>query len=396
MKLAIRKAAVDPIEEMLGAMAKRHFQLKTQFPDDLKDILLQDKEWRDMTEMIVKSDSPEEIKQIMNKMEAYEKKKALIDPNFKELVIYKTKINQIIKNELDDLEAVINGESRNQFIRALKRVLFGGKPSQEKNYFFGLLFVILATTGIIGTTVGIYADQGLKEWFSSTGPFGIEFMKNLANGHENFMNIASWYVAFELLGAKGMKLLRKPIIKINKPESKVGSRSAGYTKKNTYMIEQNLKHLKNNVQKILKYSEDPKFAPLMIGEHAWAVDHISVAAENIDQVADFLEVQFQDAYVAQKMNKKAAVATDLPIKELVDDLINSGIVAFPDAVDPALHMVYKNRNYTLTDSDVHGWMVKDAATGEFNKMSGLSRGEIKRALKVLFDEFNVFDPLEEI
>jgi len=113
-------------------------------------------------------------------------------------------------------------------------------------------------------------------------------------------------------------------------------------------------------------------------------------------VADFLEVQFQDAYVAQKMNKKAAVATDLPIKELVDDLINSGIVAFPDAVDPALHMVYKNRNYTLTDSDVHGWMVKDAATGEFNKMSGLSRGEIKRALKVLFDEFNVFDPLEEI
>ena len=396
MKLAIRKAAVDPIQKMLGGLDKRHFKLKTQFPDDLKDILFQDKEWREMMETIEKSQSPEETREAMDKVSAYEKKKALTDHNFKELVAYKAQLNALIKEELKNLEAVVNGESENSFIRALERILFFGKPSTKKNSFFGLLFIILATTGIVGTTIGILVDQGLKDWFSSVGPFGIEFIKNLANGHEGFMNIASWYVAFELLGAKGMKLLRKPIIKINKPESKVGSRSAGYTKKNTYMIEQNLKHLKNNVQKILKYSEDPKFAPLMIGEHAWAVDHISVAAENIDQVADFLEVQFQDAHVAQKMNKKAAVAVDLPIKELVDDLINSGIVAFPDAVDPALHMVYKNRNYTLTDSDAHGWVVKDAATGEFNKMSGLSKGEIKRALKVLFDEFNVFDPLEEI
>ena len=48
MKLAIRKAAVDPIQKMLGDLDKRHFKLETQFPDDLKDILFQDKEWREM------------------------------------------------------------------------------------------------------------------------------------------------------------------------------------------------------------------------------------------------------------------------------------------------------------------------------------------------------------
>ena len=60
MKLAIRKAAVDPIQKMLDDLAKRHFKLKTQFPNDLKDILFQDKEWREMMETIEKSQSPEE------------------------------------------------------------------------------------------------------------------------------------------------------------------------------------------------------------------------------------------------------------------------------------------------------------------------------------------------
>lgn len=292
MKLAIRKAGVDPIQKLLEDLAKRHFKLKTEFPDDLKDILFQDKKWRDMMETIEKSESPEEIREILDRINAYEKEKALTDPNFKELVSYKAKINYLIKDELENVEAILNGESEGRLMRTLKRLLFFGKPSNEKNSFFGLLFIILATTGIVGTTIGILVNQGLKEWFGSVGPFGFDFLKNLANGYEGFMNIASWYVAFELLGAKGMNLLRKPVIKIKTPESKTGKR-ATHTKDNTYMIDQNLKHLRNNIQKIMKYAENPRFAPLMLGEHAWAVDHISVAAENIDQVADFLEVEFQ-------------------------------------------------------------------------------------------------------
>ena len=62
MKLVIKKAEVDPVQKMLNALGKRHFKLQTEFPDDLKNILFQDKEWRDMMEMIVKSESPQEIK----------------------------------------------------------------------------------------------------------------------------------------------------------------------------------------------------------------------------------------------------------------------------------------------------------------------------------------------
>jgi len=306
MKLAIKKASLDPIQEKLNKLSQRHSELRNRFPDDLKKILLEDKEWREMMESIANSKSPEETKNLMNKVSIYEKKKALTDPNFKELVSYKAEMEYLIKTEMEDIESLINGESKNKFIRGLQRILFFGKPSKEKSLFFGLLFVILATTGILGTTIGIFIDEGIKQFFSQHGPFSIETFKALANGYEKFMNIASWYVAFELLGHKGINLLNKRIIKIDKTASKL-NRVSEYGKKNTYMIEQNLKHLKNNAQKILRYSEDPKFAPLMIGEHAWAVDHISVAAENVDQVADFLEVQFEGDRVAKKINKKTAV-----------------------------------------------------------------------------------------
>lgn len=294
MKLTIKKAAVDPIQKMLMNMIKDHEDLKKGFSSDLKDILLRDKHWADLMAACVESKSPLEMKENMEKLSIYEKKKAMTDPHFKELIAYKANLDSIVEQQALNLEALINGESKNKFIRALQRLLFFGKPSPKKSMFFGFLFIILATTGIVGTTVGILLDQGLKEWFATVGPFGIQFMKNLANGQERFMNIASWYVAFELLGARGMSLLRKPIIKIDKT-----SRTA--KKNGIYMIEQNLKHIKNNVEKILRYSEDPKFSTLMLGEHAWATDHISVAAENIDQVADFLEVEFQDVKKVKKL-----------------------------------------------------------------------------------------------
>lgn len=142
MKLAIRKAAVDPIKKMLEDLDKRHFKLKTQFPDDLKDILFQDKEWREMMETIEKSKSPEETREAMDIVNAYEKKKALTDPNFKELVAYKAQLNFLIKEELANLEAVVNGESEYPFIRALERILYFGEPTTKKIRFlvFYLLF----------------------------------------------------------------------------------------------------------------------------------------------------------------------------------------------------------------------------------------------------------------
>lgn len=394
MKLAIKKAGLDPIQEKLDKLSQRHSELRNQFPDDLKKILLEDKEWREMMEGIANSKSPEEIKNLINKVSIYEKQKALIDPSFKELVSYKAEMEHLIKIEMEDIQSLLNGESENKLIRSLQRLLLFGKPSKEKSLFFGLLFVILATTGIVGTTIGIMIDEGIRQFFGQHGLFSIETFKALANGYEKFMNIASWYVAFELLGLKGMNLLRKPIIKIDKTASKL-NRVSEYGKKNTYMIEQNLKHLKNNVQKILRYSEDPKFAPLMIGEHAWAVDHISVAAENVDQVADFLEVQFEGDRVAKKINKKAAVVAEEPIMDLVQDLINADIMAYVDDTDRTLHMSYKNRRYTLTYNFLHGWIITDDITGEFSKMSGLSLNEIKTTLKTLFDEINIFDPEEK-
>jgi hypothetical protein len=57
-----------------------------------------------------------------------------------------------------------------------------------------------------------------------------------------------------------------------------------------YMFFQNLKVLKENIDKLL--TMDPtKVDSILKDGHDWAADHITVATENVDQVTKFLSNQ---------------------------------------------------------------------------------------------------------
>jgi hypothetical protein len=53
-----------------------------------------------------------------------------------------------------------------------------------------------------------------------------------------------------------------------------------------YMFFGNLKKIKSNIDRILELDE--KELDALLDEHDWAIDHISSANENIEQVAEFL------------------------------------------------------------------------------------------------------------
>lgn len=293
MKLKIkRKAAID-LEKRVRDLADNYAKITLKLPKDLVEILLNDKKWAEMNAVFILSNTKNKVK-MLTMIEEYEREKSKTNPNFKELVNFKTEFRNSFVKELPELVPLINGESKYKFIRELDRLILGGPPSTEKNKFFGLLFVLFAVGGIFGTTIGILASQGLKDWFAANGLFEkINFLKDLSNGHGGLLNIASWYVAFEILGFKGMNLLRKddvfqiPRSLENKKSSRISSKDG------SYMAIQNLKTIKMNSERLLNISKNPNFGPMITNEHAWAADHLAVAAENIDQVADFFEAQFE-------------------------------------------------------------------------------------------------------
>lgn len=289
MKLTIRKKAAVSLKDKIKDLSNEYYKTTEKIPRDLLEILLNDKNWAQMNALFITS-SIENKTKVLIMLNEYEKEKAKTSPHFRELINFKTQFSERVSQEMPELVPLINGESKYKFIRELDRLILFGPPSTQKNKFFGLLFVLLAVGGIFGTTVGVLANQGLKDWFATAGPFGIKFIKDLANGYDRILNIGSWYVAFEILGFKGMNLIRKDdVFQIPKD---LKSKKEAFVKNNTYMIDQNLNNMMSNIKQIMEYSKNPEFGPLMMDNHPWAVDHLTVATENIDQVTEFLNAQF--------------------------------------------------------------------------------------------------------
>jgi hypothetical protein len=67
------------------------------------------------------------------------------------------------------------------------------------------------------------------------------------------------------------------------------------TDEGTYMVLSNLVQMKNDIEKILSFKNNPDFPKLVTGEHAWAGDHVTTSKDDIEEVANFIE-----SYMEQK------------------------------------------------------------------------------------------------
>lgn len=73
----------------------------------------------------------------------------------------------------------------------------------------------------------------------------------------------------------------------------------------SYMVLSNLMMIKDYVERILKYKHQSNFSDLVTGEHAWAGDHIATAKDDIQEVANFIQAQFEkDDLSEEKMKGK--------------------------------------------------------------------------------------------
>lgn len=78
------------------------------------------------------------------------------------------------------------------------------------------------------------------------------------------------------------------------------------TDEGTYMVLSNLVQMKNDIEKILSFKNNPDFPKLVTGEHAWAGDHITTSKDDIEEVANFMEGYFEQKNL-QETNKKKEV-----------------------------------------------------------------------------------------
>jgi hypothetical protein len=62
----------------------------------------------------------------------------------------------------------------------------------------------------------------------------------------------------------------------------------------TYMVLSNLITLKNHIDTILSYKNQPNFPKLVTGEHAWAGDHVATSKDDIEEVANFMKSYFEE------------------------------------------------------------------------------------------------------
>ena len=290
MKLAIRKASNKKnIEDLLKKIDSKIEQNKIS--EELVDILMEDKEFSDLKNKLAVSRSSEEADNLKKQIKNYVIEKAKVNPNFMAFLNHQKKIQAIFDEYTHELEALAKGESKNLFIRELKRLLFFGPPNSEKSLFFGFLFMAVAGTGVLGTVIGNLLSQGMRDWFDTVYPFGIPFIKNIVGNYSTLLNIGFWYSFFEILGFKSNQL-RNQGLKLKEIEE-IGLDKKSSVEDGSYMAIQNLKTIKMNVERLMRISKNPKFGPMITNEHAWAADHLAVAAENIDQVTDFFEAQFE-------------------------------------------------------------------------------------------------------
>lgn len=72
----------------------------------------------------------------------------------------------------------------------------------------------------------------------------------------------------------------------------------------TYMVLSNLMKIKGDIETILSFKHQTDFPKLVTGEHAWAGDHISTSADDIEEVANFINGYFEEKNLSEAEKKK--------------------------------------------------------------------------------------------
>ncbi len=75
------------------------------------------------------------------------------------------------------------------------------------------------------------------------------------------------------------------------------------TDEGTYMVLSNLMQIKNDIETILSFKNNPEFPKLVTGEHAWAGDHITTSKDDIEEVANFISGFFEQKNLSEAQKK---------------------------------------------------------------------------------------------
>lgn len=76
----------------------------------------------------------------------------------------------------------------------------------------------------------------------------------------------------------------------------------------TYMVLSNLIKIKRDIETILSFKHKSDFPKLVTGEHAWAGDHITTSADDIEEVANFMEGYFEQKNLNEVNQKNKSIA----------------------------------------------------------------------------------------
>jgi len=66
-----------------------------------------------------------------------------------------------------------------------------------------------------------------------------------------------------------------------------------------YMFFQNLKEIKENIDKLLSMDHNT-IDDILIDGHDWAADHIATAKDDIDEVTHFLKIHIEESEITDK------------------------------------------------------------------------------------------------
>jgi hypothetical protein len=90
------------------------------------------------------------------------------------------------------------------------------------------------------------------------------------------------------------ELIKKHLNKVVKEQQETHISEDG-----TYMVLSNLVKIKGDIETILSFKHQTDFPKLVTGEHAWAGDHITTSADDIEEVANFIKGYFEQKNLSE-------------------------------------------------------------------------------------------------
>jgi hypothetical protein len=94
------------------------------------------------------------------------------------------------------------------------------------------------------------------------------------------------------------ELIKKHLNKVVKEQQETHISEDG-----TYMVLSNLVKIKDDIETILSFKHQTDFPKLVTGEHAWAGDHITTSADDIEEVANFVKGYFEQKELSESEKK---------------------------------------------------------------------------------------------